>query len=123
MINNTKKQWVLPPPVSDHVERGTDVPNEPDWETGDGVIDIRDPAEIDAALDRGERHVGTAVIGMVPHGDDVAVIAPRVERAMRSPDPKVRELGFVAAGDMARLYTTLSPGSAPYCVRKARWRG
>ncbi|MFI1200655.1 hypothetical protein ACH4VR_14590 [Streptomyces sp. NPDC020883] len=86
------------------------MPNEPDWETGDGVIDIRDPAEIDAAFDRGERHVGTAVIGLVLHGDDVAVIAPRVERAMRSPDPKVRELGFVAAGDMARLYTTLSPG-------------
>ncbi|MEU9114511.1 hypothetical protein AB0D04_22635 [Streptomyces sp. NPDC048483] len=86
------------------------MPNEPDWETGDGVIDIRDPAQIDAAFDRGERHVGTAVIGMVLHGDDVAVLAPRVERAMLSPDPKVRQLGFVAAGDMARLYFTLSPG-------------
>ncbi|MEU4848696.1 hypothetical protein [Streptomyces gilvosporeus] len=84
--------------------------NAPDWETGDGVIDIRDPAEIDAAFDRGERHVGTAVIGMVLHGEDVAVLAPRVERAMRSPDPYTRQLGFVAAGDMARLYTTLSPG-------------
>ncbi|MFI9047932.1 hypothetical protein [Streptomyces sp. NPDC053427] len=84
--------------------------NEPDWESGDGVIHIRDPVRIDAAFDRGERHVGTAVIGMVLHGDEVAVIAPRVERAMRSPDPMVRQLGFVAAGDMARLYTTLSPG-------------
>lgn len=46
---------------------------------------------------------------MVLHGDDVAVIAPRVGRAMRSPDPKVRQLGFVAAGDMARLYTTPAP--------------
>lgn len=38
------------------------------------------------------------------------MLAPRVERAMRAPDPYVRQLGFVAAGDMARLYTTLSPG-------------
>ncbi|MFG2208684.1 hypothetical protein [Streptomyces sp. NPDC048638] len=29
---------------------------------------------------------------------------------MRSLDPYVRQLGFAPAGDMARLYTTLSPG-------------
>ncbi|KIZ14531.1 hypothetical protein [Streptomyces natalensis] len=97
------------------------MPNEPDWETGDGVIDIRDPDEIDAAFDRGERHVGTAVIGMVLHGEDIAVLAPRVERAMRSPDPYVRQLGCVAAGDMARLYTTLSPGI--YAVLRAEGLG
>ncbi|MFG2208681.1 hypothetical protein [Streptomyces sp. NPDC048638] len=97
------------------------MPNEPDWETGGGVIDIRDPAEIDAAFDRGERHVGTAVIGMVLHGEDVAVLAPQVERAMRSTDPKVRQLGFVAAGDMARLYTTLSPGI--YAAMRAQGLG
>ncbi|WP_438484942.1 hypothetical protein [Streptomyces sp. S186] len=79
-----------------------------DWETGAGLIGIRDPAEVDAAFDRGEKRVGTAVVGLVLNSDDVDVVAPRVLRALRSSDPAVRSLGFVATGDMARLFGTLT---------------
>ncbi|MGD3110910.1 hypothetical protein [Streptomyces sp. YGL11-2] len=85
------------------------MPQELDWETGDGLIGIRDPAEVDAAFDRGERYVGTAVVGLVLNSDDVAVVAPRVLRALHSSDATVRSPGFVAAGDMARLFGTLTP--------------
>ncbi|GGV01848.1 hypothetical protein GCM10010211_81420 [Streptomyces albospinus] len=74
------------------MEKGTDVPQELDRETGDGLIGIRDPAEVDAAFDRGERCVGTAVVGLVLNSDDVAVVAPRVLRALRSSDATVRSL-------------------------------
>lgn len=79
------------------------------WETGAGLIGVCDPAEVDAAFDRGERHVGTAVVGLVLNADDATVVAPQVLRALRSSDPMVRSLGFVATGDMARLSGALTP--------------
>jgi hypothetical protein len=72
-------------------------------------MDIADPAEIDAAFERGEQHVGTAVVGLALHSEDFAEIAPRVERALYSADPKVRQLAFVAAGDTARRFGKLTP--------------
>ncbi|WP_327718691.1 hypothetical protein OG381_27195 [Streptomyces sp. NBC_00490] len=33
-----------------------------DWKTGEGVSGIADPAEVDAAFERGEWPLGTAVI-------------------------------------------------------------
>ncbi|MEU4848702.1 hypothetical protein [Streptomyces gilvosporeus] len=70
--------------------------NDVDWETGAGLIGICNPAEVDATFDRNEKRVGTAVVGLVLNSDDVAVVAPRVLRALRSSDPMVRSLGFVA---------------------------
>ncbi|MFF4339390.1 hypothetical protein ACFY00_05545 [Kitasatospora sp. NPDC001540] len=71
---------------------------------------IRTPAEIDAALDRGDRLAGTAVIRMVFSCPDFALVAPRVERALHAPDHYTRQLGCVAAGDMTRVFGRLSPG-------------
>ncbi len=81
-----------------------------DWETGEGLLRVHDPEEVDAAFDRGERRVGTALIGLVLNGDDFAVLAPRVERGLRSADRDVRQFAFVAAGHTARLFGELSPG-------------
>jgi hypothetical protein len=85
------------------------MPRERDWGTGEGLIDISDPAEVDAAFDRNEPRVGTAVIGLVLNSDALSTVAPRVERALSSEDPKVRQLGFVAVGDTARLFGELTP--------------
>ncbi|MET8131887.1 hypothetical protein ABZV24_07950 [Streptomyces sp. NPDC005251] len=35
-----------------------------DWESGEGLLRIDDPADWDAAYDRGESRLGTAVIGL-----------------------------------------------------------
>ena len=35
-----------------------------DWETGEGVSRIDDPAEVNAAFERGEWALGSAVIGL-----------------------------------------------------------
>lgn len=80
-----------------------------DWQTGEGLLRVHDPAEIDAAFDRGERRVGTALIGFVLNADDFAVVAPRVERGLRSPDRDVRQFAFTAAGHTARLFGELTP--------------
>lgn len=80
-----------------------------DWQTGENLISLNDPAELDAAFDRGEPRVGTAVIGLVLSCGDLAVAAPRVERALRSSDPFIRQYAFVAVGDAARLYGGLTP--------------
>lgn len=84
--------------------------SEINWQTGDGLLGIGDPAEIDAAFERGERFVGNALIGLVMNCDDLALVAPRVERGLRSSDPKVREYSFVAASSAARVFGELSPG-------------
>lgn len=81
-----------------------------DWETGAGLLRVRDAEEVDAAFDRGERRVGTALIGLVLNGDDFGVVAPRVERGLRSTERDVRQFAFVAAGHTARLFGELSPG-------------
>jgi hypothetical protein len=72
-------------------------------------MDVGDPAEIDAAFERGEQHVGTAVVGLALHSEDFAEVVPRVERALHSADPTVRQLAFVAAGDTARRFGKLTP--------------
>ncbi|GLW68547.1 hypothetical protein Kpho02_08460 [Kitasatospora phosalacinea] len=71
---------------------------------------VRTPAEVDASLDRGDRLAGTAVIRMVLRCPDLALVAPRVERALHAPDLYTRQLGCVAAGDMTRVFGRLSPG-------------
>ncbi|MGW5653921.1 hypothetical protein [Streptomyces humi] len=34
------------------------------WQTGEGLLGLDDPAEWDAAFERGEDHLGTAAIGL-----------------------------------------------------------
>lgn len=80
----------------------------PDWETGEGLLGVDDPAEVDAAFARGERHLGTAVIGLALNCS-LEQAAPRILRAMRLPDADQRDYAFTAAGTAARLNGALTP--------------
>ncbi|MFI1565068.1 hypothetical protein ACH4ZX_18785 [Streptomyces sp. NPDC020490] len=79
-----------------------------DWETGEGLSGIDDPAAVDAAFERGEQHLGTAVIGLA-YTCPPAVASPRIVRAMRVLDGPWREPAFTAAGIVARLHGELTP--------------
>jgi hypothetical protein len=79
------------------------------WETGEGLLGVSDPAIVDEALDRGERHAGIAVTGLALNNEDLVEIAPRVARATRSDDPETRRMGFVALGHTVRLFGELPP--------------
>lgn len=82
--------------------------SEYDWETGEGLSGIDDPAAVDAAFERDEQHLGTAVIGLALTCPPV-VASPRIVRAMRVLDAPRRELAFTAAGIVARLHGELTP--------------
>ncbi|MEU7582890.1 hypothetical protein AB0B50_35545 [Streptomyces sp. NPDC041068] len=79
-----------------------------DWQTGERLIRIADPAEVDAAFERGEDHLGTAVIGLA-HNCPLADSAPRILWAMRLPDIEQRRFAFTAAGAAARINGELTP--------------
>ncbi|MEV7196165.1 hypothetical protein AB0N81_30835 [Streptomyces sp. NPDC093510] len=79
-----------------------------DWETGEGLLRIDDPADWDAAYERGERPLGTAVIGLAFHCT-LAEVSPRILKAMRLPDSGQRGFAFTAAGHAARLNGELTP--------------
>ncbi|GAA1149977.1 hypothetical protein F4556_004631 [Kitasatospora gansuensis] len=64
---------------------------------------------VDAAFERGDPEVGTAVVRLVFSGAGVEEVAPRVVRALGSADAGVRRLGGVAAGDLARTAGRLTP--------------
>ncbi|MEY9870757.1 hypothetical protein ABH931_000211 [Streptacidiphilus sp. MAP12-33] len=64
---------------------------------------------VDAAFERGDPEVGTAVVELVLSGVDFDVAAARVERALRADEGTVRRLGHVATGDLARLHGRLTP--------------
>jgi hypothetical protein len=79
-----------------------------DWQSGEGLSCIDDPAAVDAAFERGEEHLGTAVIGLaLTCSPDVA--SPRIVRAMRVLETSRREFAFTAAGIVARLHGDLTP--------------
>ncbi|WP_129308864.1 hypothetical protein [Streptomyces sp. L2] len=80
----------------------------PDWETGEGVFGISDPAEVDAAFARDENHLGTAVISLALTCS-LEEASPRIVRAMQLPDLHQRIYAFTAAGDAARLNQGLTP--------------
>ncbi|MFI8217865.1 hypothetical protein [Streptomyces sp. NPDC085932] len=79
-----------------------------DWSSGQGLLGLDDPAEWDAAFERGETGVGTAVIGLVFHCT-LAEVSPRIIRAMHLPDADRRGFAFTAAGHAARLNGELTP--------------
>lgn len=79
-----------------------------DWESGHGLLGIDDPAAVDAAFERGEQHIGAAVIGLALTCPP-EVASPRILRAMRVLDTSRREYAFTAAGTVARLHGELTP--------------
>ncbi|MER6106852.1 hypothetical protein [Streptomyces hirsutus] len=84
------------------------MPPEWDWESGEGLLGIDDPAEVDAAFERGERRLGTAVIGLA-FNCSLEEASPRIVRAMQLPDRDQRGFAFTAAGTAARLNGELTP--------------
>ncbi|PWI17448.1 hypothetical protein DI272_27275 [Streptomyces sp. Act143] len=81
---------------------------EHNWKTGEGVSGIDDPAEVDAAFERGEWPMGTAVIALALHCS-LEEASPRIIRAMQLPDRDQRGFAYTAAGVAARLNGALTP--------------
>ncbi|AZM55843.1 hypothetical protein DMA15_27330 [Streptomyces sp. WAC 01529] len=79
-----------------------------DWESGEGLIRIDDPADWDAAYERGADHLGTAAIGLA-FRCPLEAASPRIIKAMRSPDIAQRGFAYTAAGVAARLNGALTP--------------
>ncbi|MFF6949780.1 hypothetical protein ACFZAD_14140 [Streptomyces iakyrus] len=79
-----------------------------DWESGHGLLGLDDPEEWDAAFERGEAHLGTAVIGLALNCS-LADVSPRIIRAMQLPDAGQRGYAVTATGHAARLHGELSP--------------
>lgn len=90
------------------------------WESGEGLVGIDDPAEVDAAFERGELRLGTAVIGLA-FNCSLEEASPRIVRAMRLPDLNQRVFAFTAAGTAARLNGELTPEL--YAALRAEGRG
>lgn len=78
------------------------------WGSGKGLLTIDDPAEVDAAFERGEPRLGTAVIGLA-FNCSLEDASPRIVRAMRLPDIDQRGFAFTAAGAAARTNGRLTP--------------
>ncbi|WP_234534059.1 hypothetical protein [Streptomyces shenzhenensis] len=78
------------------------------WQTGEGLLGLDDPAEWDAAFERGEDHLGTAVIGLALNCP-LEAASPRIVRAIKLPDQGERGYACTAAGTAARLNGRLTP--------------
>lgn len=78
------------------------------WESGEGLLGIDDPAAWDAAYERGESGLGTAAIGLA-FNCTLAEASPRILKAMQLPDRGQRGFAFTAAGTAARLNGELTP--------------
>ncbi|WP_345962614.1 hypothetical protein ABDE16_15010 [Streptomyces sp. BRB040] len=78
------------------------------WQTGERLLALDDPVEWDAALERGERSLGTAAIGLA-FNCSLEEASPRIFRATQLPDIAQRGFAFTAAGTAARLNGTLTP--------------
>ena len=79
-----------------------------DWERGESLLALDSPEEWDAAFERGEAGLGTAVIGLAFHCP-LADVSPRIVKAMQLPDAGQRGFAFTAAGHAARLNGELTP--------------
>ncbi|MBM7171265.1 hypothetical protein JQK87_23235 [Streptomyces sp. G44] len=79
-----------------------------DWDSGEGLLGIDDPADWDAAYERGEPGLGTAAIGLA-FNCSLEEASPRIVRAMRLADRGQRGFAFTAAGTAARLNGRLTP--------------
>ncbi|WP_199920701.1 hypothetical protein [Streptomyces sp. NRRL S-237] len=79
----------------------------PDWRDGSKLIGVDRPDVVLAAFERGEPHVGVAVIGLALNHDDPAAVLPMVARALESADREVRRQGVIALAHVARLHRTV----------------
>lgn len=86
-------------PESDGAE-----PVDLDWERGSNLNRCREPRDVDAAFDRGEEHVGVALIALVYNNPDTDAVLPRVARGLRSPNPETRRQSLLALMHTARLH-------------------
>jgi hypothetical protein len=75
-----------------------------DWERGGNLNRCREPGDVDAAFDRGEEHVGVALIALVYNNPDTDKVLPRVARGLRSPNPETRRQSLLALMHTARLH-------------------
>ncbi|MFF4898273.1 hypothetical protein [Streptomyces sp. NPDC001068] len=82
--------------------------SEGNWASGEGLLGLDDPAEWDAAFERGERRIGTAAIGLA-FNCPLEEASPRILRATRLPDREQRGYAFTAVGHAARLNGALTP--------------
>lgn len=74
-----------------------------DWEGDESLLRFHDPAEWDAAYERGRvRRMGSAVIGLA-FNCTLAEASPRIVKAMRLPDTAEQGFAFTAAGAAARV--------------------
>ena len=79
-----------------------------DWGRGESLLGLDDPEEWDAALERGEDCLGTAVIGLA-FQCSLEEASPRIVRAMQLSDAGQRGFAYTAAGTAARLNGELTP--------------
>ncbi|MEV0097324.1 hypothetical protein [Streptomyces sp. NPDC050738] len=83
-------------------------PQNPDrvisWENATGLLGTDQPEVVDAAFERGEPHVGVAVIGLALNHPNPGAILPRIARAMRAPNPELQRQGTLALAHTARLH-------------------
>lgn len=75
-----------------------------DWEQGGNLNRCREPGDVDAAFDRGEEHVGVALIALVHNNPDTDAVLSRVARGLRSPNPETRRQSLLALMHTARLH-------------------
>lgn len=79
-----------------------------DWNGDKSLLLFDDPAEWDAAHERGESSLGSAAIGLA-FNCTPAEASPRIIRAMRLADHGQRGFAYTAAGTAERLNGELTP--------------
>ncbi|GAA3128020.1 hypothetical protein ACFQ0X_13565 [Streptomyces rectiviolaceus] len=79
-----------------------------DWEGDESLLRFDDPAEWDAAQERGEGPLGSAVIGLA-FNCSLADASPRIIKAMQLPDHGQRGFAYTAVGVAARVNGGLTP--------------
>ena len=73
--------------AGDSAPEGDDAePVDLDWERASNLNRCQEPTDIDAAFDRGEVHVGAALIALVYNNPDTDAVLPRVARGLRWPE-------------------------------------
>ncbi|MBZ6137589.1 hypothetical protein KVH22_13505 [Streptomyces olivaceus] len=78
------------------------------WETGERLLALDDPAEWDAAFERGEKGLGTAAIGLA-FNCSLEEASSRIVKAMDLSDIAQQGFACTAAGTAARLNGALTP--------------
>lgn len=91
--------------AGDSAPEGDDAePVDLDWERASNLNRCQEPTDIDAAFDRGEEHVGAALIALVYNNPDTDAVLARVARGLRSRNPETRRQGLLALMHTARLH-------------------